>query len=63
MGHCTKERADRIEHILKFMEWDSISERQHALVMSFEDQFRRNGRLSERQMEILEDIFRQAAEA
>lgn len=58
----TNKKSDRVEHILKFMEWNAISDRQHQLVISFEDQFRRRGVLSERQLEILEDIFRRAAE-
>jgi len=53
---------ERIKHIFKFMEYDAITERQHALIISFEEQFERRGDLSERQMGILEDIFRRAAE-
>ena len=62
MGHCTQQRAERIEHIFKFMEYDQLSDRQLDLIESFEDQYNRNHHLSERQMEILEDIFQQAAE-
>lgn len=35
-----------------------LSERESELVISFEDQFTRNGRLTERQMEILEEIYK-----
>ena len=54
---------DRIEHIFKFMEYDQLTDAQHDLVMSFEEQFKNKDYLSERQIEILEDIFRKAAEA
>ena len=53
---------ERIKHIFKFMEWDVLTDRQFELVESFEEQFNRSGSLSERQMEILEDIFKRAAE-
>ena len=53
---------DRIEHILKFMEYDQLTDAQHALVESFEEQFELRGSLSLRQLEILEDIFYRAAE-
>jgi hypothetical protein len=45
------------------MEWDMLSDAQHDLIVSFEDQFNHKGSLSDRQIEILEDIFRRAAEA
>lgn len=50
----------RIEHIFKFMEYDALSDAQHDLVVSFETQFEKRGSLSERQSEILEDIFAKA---
>jgi hypothetical protein len=53
---------DRIEHIFKFMEYDQLTDAQHSLVESFEEQFERRGSLSDRQVEILEDIFERAAE-
>jgi hypothetical protein len=53
---------DRAEHIFKFMEYDQLTDSQHDLVLDFENQFERRGWLSDRQMEILEDIFKQAAE-
>ena len=53
--------AERIEHIFKFIESDNLSEAQVDLVISFEEQFQRRGRLSERQLEVLEDIFKQVA--
>jgi hypothetical protein len=39
-----------------------LTDAQHALVESFEEQFERRGSLSLRQLEILEDIFYRAAE-
>jgi len=54
-----KDKA-RAEHIFKFMEYDNLSDAQHDLIISFEEQFKRRGSLSERQMEILEDIFERA---
>lgn len=57
-----QESRDRIEHVFKFMEYDQLSDAQHSLVISFEQQFKRRGDLSPRQLEILEDIFRYAAE-
>jgi hypothetical protein len=51
----------RIEHIFKFMEWDNLTDAQHSLIESFEEQFERSGSLSERQIEILEDIFERSA--
>lgn len=53
----TPKEKDRIEHIFKFMAYDNLSDAQHDLIISFEEQFKRRGSLSERQVEILEDIF------
>jgi hypothetical protein len=44
------------------MEYDVLTDAQHDLVISFEDQFKSKGSLSDRQIEILEDIFQRAAE-
>ena len=52
---------ERIEHIFKFMEYDNLTEAQHDLVISFEEQFEKRGALSIRQIEILEDIFERAS--
>ena len=43
---------DRIKHIFDFMEYDELTDAQHGLVVSFEDQFKRSGRLSEKQFDI-----------
>jgi predicted DNA binding protein len=53
---------DRIEHIFKFMEYDELTDAQMNLIVSFEDQFKKRGNLTARQLEILESIFEQAAE-
>lgn len=52
---------DRIKHIFQFMEYDELTDAQHDLVVSFEGQFERKGRLSEDQYEILEDIFKKTS--
>jgi hypothetical protein len=44
------------------MEYDVLSDAQHDLVISFQEQFQSRGGLSDRQFEILEDIFERAAE-
>ena len=54
---------DKIKMMFKLMEYDYISEKQHDLIVSFEEQFLRNKMLSEYQCEILEDIFNRAAES
>ena len=55
-------QEERIKHCLKYMEWDVLSDAQHDLIVSFEEQFNKRGFLSDKQMEILEDIFAKAAE-
>lgn len=53
---------DEIKMMLKLMEYDALSDRQHFLVISFEKQFNKRGSLSDFQFEILSDIFKWAAE-
>lgn len=53
---------DRIEHILQFMEYDILTDNEHDWVVKFEDKFTKYRKLSEREMEILENIFKNAAE-
>lgn len=53
---------DRIAHILQFMEYDQLTDAQHSLVVSLEEQFERKGTLSDKQMELLESIFERANE-
>jgi hypothetical protein len=44
------------------MEYDVLTDAQHDLVISFEEQFEDRKSLSDRQLNILEDIFARAAE-
>ena len=37
---------------------DELTEREMELCISFEEQFKRNGTLSDRQLEILEEIYK-----
>lgn len=52
---------ERIRHIFDFLEYDNVSDEQLNLLVSFEEQFIENGSLSEKQYEILEDIFRKTS--
>ena len=54
---------ERVDMMFKLMEYDYLSDAQHDLVVSYEEQYNRKGRLSVLQMEILEDIFKRAAES
>ena len=55
-------RFERIDCLFKTLDEDYCSEKQLELVESFRDQFCRRGNLSDKQMEILEDINKQASE-
>lgn len=57
-----EKRHDRIEHCFKYMEWESVTDGQMTYLVSFEKQFGQKGDLSDRQCEILENIFARAAE-
>lgn len=52
---------ERIEHIFQHCEYDTLTESEHELLISFEEQFRARGDLTSKQLEVLEDIFRKAA--
>jgi len=54
-------KADKIKMMLKLMEYDNLSDSQHSLIISFEEQFANRGSLTARQFEILSDIFEKAA--
>ena len=56
------DKAERIRMLFQLMEYDALSDAQHDLIVSFEDQFKRRGVLSDRQFEILWDIYQRAAE-
>lgn len=49
--------TDLIKWWLKCLAEADMSPRESDLVISFEEQFKRKGSLSERQMEILEEIY------
>ena len=51
-----------IEIMFELMEYDYLTEPQEDLIVSLEEQFNRNGYLSEKQQDILSDIFKRAAE-
>jgi hypothetical protein len=51
----------RIDHIFNYMEYDYLTDSQHDLLVSFEEQYDRKGSLSDDQYEILEDIFKKVA--
>ena len=54
--------TDKIEMMFKLMEYDNLTDGQHDLVLSFGEQYDQRGYLSERQFEVLSDIFKRAAE-
>lgn len=54
---------DRIKHIFQFINFDGLIDAQEDLIISFEEQFRDRGYLSDRQVEILENIYRRATTA
>ena len=53
---------DRIELIFNLMEYDSLTDAEHSLVLSFSNRWTIKKYLSERQIKVLEDIFKQASE-
>jgi len=58
----TCEQRNKAEMFFKLMEYDQLTERQLDLVERFERQFLNTQDLSQRQFDVLEDIFNQAAE-
>lgn len=55
--------TDKTKMMFDLMEYDYLTDAQHDLVISFNEQFHKRGNLSDRQFEILEDIFKKAAES
>ena len=49
----------RFKMIMKFMDWDKLSDWEHDFVISVEKQFKRRGTLTEKQEEKLEGIYRE----
>ena len=54
--------TDKIDMMFQLMEWDYLTDSQHNLMSDFEKQYKRKSTLSDRQFEILENIFEQAAQ-
>ena len=52
---------DKIDSIFKVLALCKLSPKQEELVNSFEEQYKRKGSLSERQIEVLEDIYERAS--
>ena len=52
----------RINMFFKLMEYDNISDTQLNIVISLEEYFKKHGKLSERQFDLLASIFKQAEE-
>jgi len=52
---------NEIEKMFKWMEYDYITDNQHKLIESFEQQYTTKGNLSKKQFQILKSIFEQAA--
>jgi len=55
-------KNDRIDHIFQFMEYDNLTDDQHSLIIKYEEFYNKNSFLTEKQMDVLESIFKQAAE-
>jgi len=53
---------DKIEMMIALMEYENLTDAQHDLVLSFSEQYDRKNSLSDKQFEILTDIFKKAAE-
>lgn len=53
-------KQDRIEEIFKVLSLCSLSYKQEELVLSFEDQYKKHKKLSEKQLSILIDIYERA---
>lgn len=55
-------KNERIDHIFQFMEYDNLTDDQLDLIIKYENYYKKNRYLTDRQMEVLESIFKQAAE-
>ena len=53
--------SDKIEMMFQLMEYDYLTDEQHKLIVSFESQYNNRGLLSDRQFEILRDLFEKAS--
>lgn len=60
LSHQELKEKERLSKIFKVLDLCSLSYKQEELVLSFHDQFLKNGTLSQRQTAILEDIYERA---
>jgi hypothetical protein len=54
--------TDRIQHIIKFMDFDKLTDWETKFMESIESQHKAGRTLSERQLETLEKIFAESQE-
>ena len=54
--------SDRIQHVLKFMDFDKLTDWETKFMESIESHYKAKHSLSERQIETLEKIFAEAQE-
>lgn len=57
----TTNKTPDLKEVFKTLNLCSLSYKQEELVQSFEEQFEKNGRLSEKQVVILLDIYEKAS--
>ena len=55
-------QRDRIEHIFEFMEYDFLTDGEEEIIISLENQYENKSQLSDAQIDLLESIFKRAAE-
>lgn len=60
-GKDIENNQQRLKHIFAYIEYDNLTDWEQDFVESVSDQFEENGSLPERQLEILEKIFRERA--
>ena len=51
--------AARIKHIFEWVDWDKFTDWENEFLISVEEQFKNKGYLSEKQVEVLERIYKQ----
>ncbi len=49
---------DRITHIFKFIDWEQLTDWEQEFMESVEGQYKAKGHLSEKQMEVMERIYK-----
>ena len=53
---------DRIAHIFKYLEYDNLTEWEDDFILSVSEQYEQKQSLTDRQIEVLESVFRKAAD-